>query len=67
MFQQRQDNVPESIDDFIAGQTGAYVEYSNEKVYIIAGPEYVGLEGCLFIIYKALYGLLAGMKDSPLP
>jgi hypothetical protein len=36
----------------------AYLEAkTNEKVYIIAGPEYGDLEGHLLIICKALYGL----------
>ena len=36
----------------------AYLEaLTQEKVYIIAGPEFGALEGHLLIIYKALYGL----------
>jgi Reverse transcriptase (RNA-dependent DNA polymerase) len=36
----------------------AYLEaYTSEKVYIIAGPEFSGLEGHILIINKALYGL----------
>jgi hypothetical protein len=40
------------------GIGNAYLEAkTNEKVYIIAGPEFGDLEGHLLIIYKALYGL----------
>ena len=36
----------------------AYLEaLTQEKVYIIAGPEFGPLEGHTLIIYKALYGL----------
>ena len=36
----------------------AYLEaYTNEKVYIIAGPEFGELEGHTLVIEKALYGL----------
>ena len=36
----------------------AYLEaFTSELVYIIAGPEFGKLEGCIFIIVKALYGL----------
>ena len=36
----------------------AYLEaYTNEKVYVIAGTEFGELEGHIFIIRKALYGL----------
>ena len=36
----------------------AYLEaYTDEKVYIIAGPEFGKLEGHILIIQKALYGL----------
>ena len=36
----------------------AYLEAAtNEKVYIIAGPEFGKLAGHTLIIYKALYGL----------
>jgi len=36
----------------------AYLEaYTNEKVYVIAGPEFGELEGHIFVIRKALYGL----------
>jgi len=38
----------------------AYLEaVTNEKVYIIAGPEFGELEGHILVIYKALYGLKA--------
>ena len=36
----------------------AYLEaQTNEKVYIVAGPEFQELENHIFIIHKALYGL----------
>ena len=36
----------------------AYLEsFTKEKVYIVAGPEFGELEGCILIIVKALYGL----------
>ena len=36
----------------------AYVEAkTKEKLYIVAGPEFDGLEGHILVIYKALYGL----------
>jgi hypothetical protein len=58
MFQlPHDDDVPESVSAFINDQTYTYVEHSNDKVYIIAGPEYGNLEGSLFIIHKALFGL----------
>jgi hypothetical protein len=31
--------------------------YTKEKLFIIAGPEFGDLQGCLLIIVKALYGL----------
>ena len=31
--------------------------YTKEKLYIIAGPEFGDLQGCLLVIVKALYGL----------
>ena len=33
------------------------VAYTKEKVFIIAGPEFGDLQGCLLIIVKALYRL----------
>jgi hypothetical protein len=36
----------------------AYLEsYTKEKVYIIAGPEFNELQGCVLVVNKALYGL----------
>ncbi len=36
----------------------AYIKaYTNEKVYFIAGPDFGELEGHIFVIRKALYGL----------
>ena len=49
------------LNDLEVWQTdigNAYLEaYTKEKVYIIAGPEFVGLEGHIFVIVRALYGL----------
>jgi hypothetical protein len=39
--------------------SNAYLEaYTNEKVYVIAGPEFKDRDGHILIISKALYGLL---------
>ena len=36
----------------------AYLEAENkENLYVVAGPEFGGLEGHILVIYKALYGL----------
>jgi len=36
----------------------AYIQsYTKEKLYVIAGPEFGELEGCILIVSKALYGL----------
>ena len=49
------------LNDLDVWQTdigNAYLEaYTNEKVYVIAGPEFGELEGHIFVIRKALYGL----------
>jgi hypothetical protein len=46
MFQlPHDDDVLESVRTFINDQTYTYVEHSNDKVYIIARPEYCNLEG----------------------
>ena len=35
---------------------------TNEKVYIVAGPEFGDKQGCFLIIFKALYGLRSSGK-----
>ena len=46
------------LDIMVGDIQSAYLEaYTNEKVYIIAGPEFGELEGHTLIIRKALYGL----------
>jgi hypothetical protein len=43
---------------YAADVSHAYIQaFTNEKVYTVAGPEFGPLEGCVFIIVKALYGL----------
>ena len=34
-----------------------FVSKTNEKLYVVAGPEFEELEGHILVIYKALYGL----------
>ena len=46
------------LEGYAADISSAYLlAYTDEKVYIIAGPEFGELEGHLLIIVKALYGL----------
>jgi hypothetical protein len=46
------------LDTMVGDVSSAYLEAcTNEKVYFIAGPEFGSLQGHLFVIYKALYGL----------
>ncbi len=49
------------LNNLLVWQTdigNAYLEsMTKEKVYVIAGPEFVGQEGNIFIISRALYGL----------
>ena len=41
----------------------AYLEaYTQEKLFIIAGPEFEELEGFILIFNKALYGLISSGK-----
>ena len=41
----------------------AYIEaFTDEKLYIVAGPEFQELEGCILILLKALYGLKSSGK-----
>ena len=41
----------------------AYLEaYTHENLFIIAGPEFEELEGCILIFNKALYGLKSSGK-----
>ena len=43
----------------IIGDVGnVYLEaLTKERLYIVAGPKFGDLEGCFFIVQKALYGL----------
>ena len=46
------------LDTWATDITSAYLEaFTSEKVYIIAGSEFKGLEGHILVICKALYGL----------
>jgi Reverse transcriptase (RNA-dependent DNA polymerase) len=46
------------LDAMVGDVSSAYLEAcTNVKVYFIAGPEFGSLQGHLFVIYKALYGL----------
>ena len=46
------------LDTWATDITSAYLEaFTSEKVYIIAGSEFKGLEGHLLVFRKALYGL----------
>ena len=51
------------LNDLKVWQTdigNAYLEaYTNEKVYVIAGPEFGELKGHIFVIRKALYDSMA--------
>ena len=39
----------------------AYLQaLTKEKLYIVAGPEFEELQGCAFVLYKALYGTRFG-------
>ena len=41
----------------------AYLEaFTDEKLYIVAGPEFQELEGCILIFLRALYGLKSSGK-----
>ena len=44
----------------------AYLEpTTKEKLYIVAGPEFEELQGCILVIHKALYGLeCSGLRWS---
>ena len=43
----------------------AYLEaFTDEKLYIVAGPEFQELEGYILILLKALYGLKLSNKDG---
>ena len=47
-----------NLDICAADVSSAYLEaYTQEKLYIIAGPEFKELEGHILLIDKALYGL----------
>ena len=39
----------------------AYLQVlTKEKLYIVAGPEFEELQGCVLVMYKALYGTRSG-------
>ena len=38
------------------------VAFTDEKLYIVAGPEFQELEGCILIFLKAVYGLKSSGK-----
>ena len=43
----------------------AYLEaVTEEKLYIVAGPEFEDLEGCMLTFSKALHGLKSSGKDG---
>ena len=47
-----------NLDIWGADIGNAYLEaFTDEKLYIIAGPEFQDLEGYILIFLKALYGL----------
>ena len=49
------------MDIFLLGN--AYLEtFTDEKLYIVAGPEFQELEGYILIFLKALYGLKSSGK-----
>ena len=51
------------LDIWGADIGNAYVEaFTDEKLYIVAGPEFQELEGYIFIFLKALYGLKSSDK-----
>ena len=51
------------LDVWCSDISSAYLEsYTEEKVYIVAGPEFGELEGCALLIIKALYGLKSSGK-----
>ena len=52
------------LETWVTDVGNAYLEaYTEEKVYFIAGPEFMGKEGHTMIIRKALYGLKSsGLK-----
>ena len=47
-----------NLDIWGADIGNAYLEaFTDEKLYIVAGPEFEELEGYILILLKALYGL----------
>ena len=47
------------------GIGNAYLEaFPDEKLYIVASPEFQELEGYILIFLKALYGLHLKVKDG---
>ena len=52
-----------NLDLWGADIGNAYLEaFTNEKLYIVAGPEFQELEGYIHIFLKALYGLKSPCK-----
>ena len=51
------------LDIWGADIGNAYLEaFTDEKLYIVAGPEFQELEGYILIFLKALYGLKSSVK-----
>ena len=49
---------PDNLEVWGADNGNEYLEaITNEKLYLVAGPEFEELEGHILLIYKALYGL----------
>ena len=52
-----------NLDIWGADIGNAYLEaFTNEKLYIVAGPEFQELEGYILMFLKALYGLKSSGK-----
>ena len=52
-----------NLDIWGADIRNAYLEaFTDEKIYIVAGPEFQELEGYILIFLKALYGLKSSGK-----
>ena len=53
-----------NLDIWGADIGNAYLEaFTDEKLYIVAGPEFQELEGSILIFLKALYGLKSSGKS----
>ena len=54
-----------NLDIWGADIGNAYLEaFTDEKLYIVAGPEFQEFEGYILIFLKALYGLKSSVKDG---